>query len=78
MAEVGERHLNTSELARELKSQFPHLIADIEKLEQMLFGDHLHRALQELADRVQFTAGMLAREALQELAPETAQANQDN
>lgn len=78
MAETGEKQLNTSEIAREMKEKFPHLKEDIEKLEQMLFGEHLQQALLELASRVQFTAGLLGRELLQELAPETLQINQDD
>ena len=71
MAEVGEKHFETSELARELKTLYPHLRTEIEKLEQMLFGHHLHEALLELGGRAQIIAAHAGRELLNEFAAET-------
>lgn len=77
MAEIGERNLDLSELARELKSAYPHLISEIEKLERMYFGIHLEEALMRLANDMQLRASYLGHELLNELAPEAIQANDD-
>ncbi len=78
MAEIGEKQLDVSELARSLKDAYPHLKDEIEKLERMYFGIHLEEALRELVDKLQLRAYVLGHELLNELAPEAVQADNDN